>query len=142
MDKFLWLINEESRARESCIIPSNNFNSISDDEKQVCKNNLSYFESPASVSALYSNQTHQNKCVFCHGSHYSNKCDVVSEPQARKEYLRKDSRCFLSLNQSHISRNCPKTKTCYYCKGLYNSNSKIFSKSRETLLTKPSECSS
>ena len=45
----------------------------------------------------------------------------ISEPEARKEYLRKGNRCFLCLNQSHISRNCSETKTCYYCKGLHNS---------------------
>ena len=59
LDKILLLINEELRARESCIIPSSSFNSMSNDEKQGGKNNLSHFESPTSESALYSNQTHQ-----------------------------------------------------------------------------------
>ena len=121
LDKILWLINEELRAQESCIIPSNSFNSILNDQKQGGKNNLSHFESPTSGSALYSNQTHQNKSAFCHGNHWSDKCKVISEPEARKEYLRKGNCCFLCLNQSHISGNYPKTKTCYYCKGLHNS---------------------
>ena len=34
LDKTLLLINEELRARESCMISSNTFNSISNDEKQ------------------------------------------------------------------------------------------------------------
>ena len=34
LDNFLLLINEELRAQESCIIPSNSFNSTSNDEKQ------------------------------------------------------------------------------------------------------------
>ena len=121
LDKILLLINEELRARVNCIIPNNNFNSISNDEKQGGKNNLSYFESPTSGSALYSNQTHQNKCVFYRGNHWSDKCKVISEPEARKEYLRKGNRCFLCLNQSYISRNYSKTKTCHYCKSLHNS---------------------
>ena len=121
LDKILWLINDELRAQESCIFPSNSFNSTSNDQKQGGKNNLSYFESPTSGSALYSNQTHQNKSAFCRGNHWSDKCKVISEPEARKEYLRKGNGCFLCLNQSHISRNCPKTKTCYYCKDLHNS---------------------
>ena len=33
LDKILLLINKELRARESCTIPSNSFNSISNDEK-------------------------------------------------------------------------------------------------------------
>ena len=121
LDKTLLLINGELRAQESCIIPSNIFNSISNDEKQGGKKNLSHFESLTSGSALYSNQTHQNKCVFCRGRHWSDKCKVISEPEARKEYLREGNRCFLCLNQSSIGRNCSKTKTCYYCKGLHNS---------------------
>ena len=55
LHKILLLINEELRARESCILPSNSFNSISNDEKQGGKNNLSHFESPTSGSALYAN---------------------------------------------------------------------------------------
>ena len=85
LDKTLLRINEKLRAREICIIPTNSFNSISDDEKQGGKNNLSHFESPTSRSALYSNQAHQNKCVFCRGNHWSHKCKVISEPEARKE---------------------------------------------------------
>ena len=67
------------------------------------------------------NQTHQNKYVFGCGNHWSDKCKVISELETRKEYLRKGNRCFLCLNQSHTSRNCSKTKTSYYCKGLHNS---------------------
>ena len=52
LDKILFRSNEEVRARESCIIPSNSFNSISNDEKQGGKNNLSNFESSTSGSAL------------------------------------------------------------------------------------------
>ena len=130
LDKILLLINEELRTQESCIIPSNSFNSISNDEKQG-GNNLSHFESPTSGSALYANQTHQHKCVFCRGNHWSDKCKVISDPETRKEYLRKGNRCFLCLNQSHISRNCSKAKTCYYCEGLHNST--ICAKKKDSL---------
>ena len=41
LDKILLLINEELRALESCIVPSNSFNSILNDEKQCDKNNFS-----------------------------------------------------------------------------------------------------
>ena len=79
---------------------------------------------------------HRNKCVFCRGNRWSDKCKVIGEPEARKKYLRKGNCCF----QSHISRNCPKT-TCNYCKGLRNPQlvlrKRVFWKSWETLLTKP-----
>ena len=64
---------------------------------------------------------HQNKCVFCCGNHWPDKCKVISEPETGKEYLSKGNRCFLCLNECHISINSSKTKTCYYCKGLHNS---------------------
>ena len=121
LDKTSLLINEKLRAPESCIIPRNSFNSVSTDEQQGGNNNLSHFESPGSGSVLYSNQMHQNMCVFCSDHHWSNKCVVISKPEARKEYLRKGCRCFLCLNQIHIVGKCPKTKTCYYCRSLHNS---------------------
>ena len=62
-----------------------------------------------------------NKCVFCKGSHWSDKCRVISDPEARKEFLRKGKRCFLCLRVDHVSRNCPKSKECFFCKGMHNS---------------------
>ena len=84
LDKILLLINEELRAGESCIIPNKSFNTISNNENQGGENNLSHSERPTSGSALYSKQTHQNKCVFCHGNYWFDKCKVSSEPEARK----------------------------------------------------------
>ena len=89
----------------------------------------------------YANQTHQNKCAFCRGNHWSDKCKVISEPEARKEYLRKGSHCFLCLNQSHISRNCSKQKHATNAKVCtipqFVLRKRIVWKSWETLLTKP-----
>ena len=56
------------------------------------------------------------KCVFCDGNHWSNKCRIVS-----KELLKKGNYCFMCLKTDHISRNCQKTKPCFYCKKLHNS---------------------
>ena len=139
LDKILFRSNEEVRARESCIIPSNSFNSISNDEKQGGKNNLSNFESSTSGSALCFDQKHQNKCAFCRGNHWSYKCKVISKPEAKKEYLRKRNRCFLCLNQSQIRRNCAKTKTCYHCNGLHNSAICTKSKDRTEKLGNPTD---
>ena len=61
------------------------------------------------------------KCCFCKGSHWSDKCHAVMDTVARKEFLRKRDRCFLCLGQGHISKNCQKSKRCFYFKGLHNS---------------------
>ena len=61
------------------------------------------------------------KCVFCDGNHWSDKCRIVSDVQTRKELLKKGNHCFMCLKTDHISRNCQKTKPCFYCKKLHNS---------------------
>ena len=46
---------------------------------------------------------------------------MIADPEARKEFLKKGKRCFLCLNVDHVSRNCTKSKSCFYCKGMHNS---------------------
>ena len=79
-------------------------------------------ENPASRSALVANQRFKNTCVFCKGSHWSDKCEVITDPSVRKEFLKSAKRCFLCLKESQLSRNCQTKRTCYYCKGFHNSS--------------------
>ena len=79
-------------------------------------------ENSASRSALVANQRFKNTCVFCKGSHWSDKCEVITDPSVRKEFLKSAKRCFLCLKESHLSRNCQTKRTCYYCKGFHNSS--------------------
>ena len=72
-------------------------------------------------SKSHSLEGNGRKCVFCDGDHWSNKCRIVSDVQARKDLLKKGNRCFMCLKTDHISRNCQKTKPCFYCKKLHNS---------------------
>ena len=37
------------------------------------------------------------KCVFCKGFHWSDKCWVITDPEARKGFLRKGKRCFFCV---------------------------------------------
>ena len=46
---------------------------------------------------------------------------MIADPEARKEFLKKGKRCFLCLNVDHVGRNCTKSKSCFYCKGMHNS---------------------
>ena len=43
------------------------------------------------------------KCVSCDGDHWSDKCQIVSDVQARKDLLKKGNRCFMFLKTDHIS---------------------------------------
>ena len=75
-----------------------------------------------SVSALYSQSEKRTKtCVFCKGDHWSDRCSVITEMEVRKTLLRTYKRCFICLNQGHISQNCSKKNGCHFCKGLNNS---------------------
>ena len=78
-------------------------------------------ENPTTGSALVANQRFENKCVFCKASHLLDKCEVITDPSARKEFLKSAKRCFLCLKEGHSSRNCQTKRTCYYCKGFHNS---------------------
>ena len=68
------------------------------------------------------NRRFKNKRVFWKGSHWSDKCEVITDPSARKEFLKSARRCFLCLKEGHLSRNCQTKPTCYYCKGFHNSS--------------------
>lgn len=113
LTKLLDLMQRELRARETCV----------SDQQDAGKSEF------YTGSGLHVNQnkrqhqtSHKLSCTFCHGNHWSDKCGVVSDPTARKEHLRKNRLCFLCLRRGHDSRDCKKTKTCFYCKGFHNSS--------------------
>ena len=116
LSKLLRLINDEIKAREACFAPN-----TSQDGK-----NLSFDPPLFSGASLYSGQKssqHQILCVFCKQPHWSDKCPVITDCEARKTYLRKGGRCFLCLKTNHKIQDCDKKKlrACFYCKRLHNS---------------------
>ena len=120
LTKVLDLISLELRAEETCVAP--NQLSPSTDGKNIIADDL-FTSSSLHVAGNPRPARGSNaiKYVFCKGSHWLDKCWVLPDPAARKEFLRKGKRCFLYLNVDHVSRNCPKWKPCFYCKGMYNS---------------------
>ena len=78
-------------------------------------------ENPCYRSALVANQMFKSKCVFCKCSHQSDKYKAITDPSARKEFLKSARRCFLCLKERHLSRICQTKHTGYYCKRFYNS---------------------
>jgi hypothetical protein len=53
------------------------------------------------------------KCVFCQGSHPSEKCDVHSDLKSRRQQL--DGRCFCCLSLGHLAVRCRSRKPCKHC---------------------------
>ena len=120
------LINLELRARETCTVL----------EKTEGGKNSAHFDSelPYTGSSLHSGSHRSRfqsgnpsksggniKCIFCRGNHWSDKCNVISDFEARKDFLKKEKICFLCLKPDHLSCNCTKTIPCNYCKGMHNS---------------------
>ena len=112
LTKVLHLISLELRARETCVVP--NQLSLSMDGKNKIVDDL-FTGSSLNVigNSRSSRRSNAFKCVFCKGFHWSDKCRVITDPEDRKEFLRKGKRCFLCLNVDHVSRNCTKSKSCF-----------------------------
>ena len=112
----LEIFNQELKARET-FLPS----------APVGKNFK--LDSKYTGSELYSStasrdQNHSKspvECIFCKGKHWSDKCNIVTDPIARKEFLKNNNFCFRCLKKDHLSRNCKRSKTCFYCKPCHNS---------------------
>ena len=56
-------------------------------------------------------------CTYCHKSHPSVRCNVITDVKARKSLLLKQGRCFICLKKSQIARDCQSTTRCFKCQG-------------------------
>ena len=56
-------------------------------------------------------------CTYCHKSHPSVRCNVITDVKVRKSLLLKQGRCFICLKKSHIARDCQSTTRCFKCQG-------------------------
>ena len=111
LTKLLTLIHDEIRARENCTVPNTA-------TTKGGKNNLFSSKSdelPFTGASLFSagHKQAQNSCVFCRKPHWSDKCTVITDCEAHKEFLRKGGRCFLCLKPNHMMKNCNKSKPCF-----------------------------
>ena len=48
----------------------------------------------------------RRNCVFCGKSHYSDKCENITDFAIRKKILREEKRCFKCLLNGHVIKNC------------------------------------
>jgi hypothetical protein len=60
------------------------------------------------------------QCVYCKEFHFSASCDRVTNPNARKDILRRDNRCFTCLGIGHRSTRCESKKNCRRCHGRHH----------------------
>ena len=94
LTQMLEISNQELKAKETCL-----------SSDPVGKN--FEFDSKYTGSALYSstasrgqNSTKSSvKCIFCKGEFWSDKCNIVPDPIARKEFLKNNNLCFRCLKK-------------------------------------------
>ena len=113
------VLREELQARENCGNTGERYGEhpIKHEELTDYRKNFTHYSrenlQPNTASSLLVGTP---SCVFCRGQHFSDKCNVVSDVEARKEFLRKAGKCFLCLRSGHVLRDCERKKGCYYCK--------------------------
>ena len=57
----------------------------------------------------------RRNCVFCGKSHYSDKCENITDMAIRKKILREEKRCFKCLLNGHVIKNCRANYKCFNC---------------------------
>ena len=63
----------------------------------------------------------QRVCVFIvREVHSPSKCAKVTDVNARRSLLRKYARCFISLKQGHVSKNCKSSYKCFKCQNRHH----------------------
>ena len=57
------------------------------------------------------------RCIYCEEDHFSSSCEKVKDPQARKNSLKKQGRCFLCLKRGNRMNQCDSNRRCRKCPG-------------------------
>ena len=113
LTQLLCLIPDELKARENCLTPDSSYTRNLQDSYKGGKK----FDSTYTGAGLHvSQQSQKIVCVFCQDKHWSDKCQVVTGPLSRREFLKKSGKCFLCLKDHHQVKNCKNSKPYYYCK--------------------------
>ena len=107
LDGFLKIFLQELEAREQCSL--NSEISSGGSAQRAAR-------SPMSTTAALLNNGGKITCTYCKGSHASVKCNVITEPLARKTILQRQGRCFVCLKRGHLSRDCSSHIHCFLCR--------------------------
>ena len=106
LDKMLNTVKSELEARERA-----NMLSSKPASKPPCSPHPRGYSSAA---ALLNNGTPPT-CTYCKNTHPSAHCNVVTNPNARKQILQREGRCYICLRKNHVSRGCTSSLKCYHC---------------------------
>ena len=106
IDEFIKAINSEITARE-------NYEFLKHDEHE--ENDRKKYEPKHALTS----GINKKKCCFCKSEeHYSDKCEIIADVQARRDILKKERYCFNCLKPGHAKKDCRIKIKCYKCKSL------------------------
>ena len=76
----------------------------------------------STTSALFTSEKRKSlvSCTYCKQAHPLYTCQVFKTPQIRKDFLRKDGRCFVCLRKGHLAKACHSTAKCLDCSGRHH----------------------
>lgn len=72
-------------------------------------------QSPHTAATLVSGEPRNPNLLLLPTSASVQSCKVVTQPEARKQILRKSGRCFVCLRPGHVSRECRSRSRCSKC---------------------------
>ena len=122
LDVLLRAFDSEIEARERCKLIGNN---LSEPAVTPVKSNVERFiegrSGPSTASALVTPSGEKSvSCTYFRQSHPSARCTTITDIGARRNLLKQQGRCFLSLRRSHLARNCPSSSTYHDCSGKHH----------------------
>ena len=74
---------------------------------------------PNTASALFTPEG-KRKCVYCTEEHKASECTTHTDPEDRKDILKKYFRCFVCLKANHRSFECRSRLRCSQCKAKHH----------------------
>ena len=116
LDELLKAFKTELEARERCASSSVETSSRTNQVHSLPPKWKEEAEGNPTAAALVSFNRKIN-CTYCHKSHPSARCDIITDAKARKSLLLKQGRCFICLKKSHIALDCQSTTRCFKCQG-------------------------
>ena len=119
VDEFLKILKDEIVARESCSFMKYQEKNGGGKENATYTKRQEREENdnrPFSAEALTTAARRTLVCAFCKGSHYHDKCSVVTDVQKRRDIIKQKRLCFRCLIPGHIIRKCRNKNKCFQCK--------------------------
>eukprot|EP00794_Sanderia_malayensis_P017243 gene17243-biopygen14837 len=116
LDQMLHALGKELDVLEG-YVPLLNCNQNGLRRPEYTRPNKPQQDRPTTASALIAAKGGQPKCTFCLGSHPSESCETVKDPESRRKVLIKYAKCFSCFKPGHRYFKCSAKVKCDHCKG-------------------------